>query len=110
MNPRTDAKAERRRMRAIVAAQLRRQRQLEPLHADIAHAIEQLGWRRARPIVIDVIGNARGGRRGTWWRNVGKRNGTKLLGRLQAEPVQGVLFDPHTIEHTARTPNERSPP
>jgi hypothetical protein len=110
MNVRTDAKAERQRTWAIMNARQRRMRQLAPLHADITRAIEQLGWKRARPIVVDVVGHAHGGRRGTWWRKVGKRNGTKLLTRLRAEPVQRVLFDRQTIEHIASTANQRGPP
>jgi hypothetical protein len=86
-------------------AQQKRAAQLAPLHAEIGAAIERLGWRRARPIVADVIGHATGGCHGSWRRKVGKRNGARLLARLQAEPVQGVLFDPRTIpRRSARAP------
>src|SRR5689334_16716117 len=99
--------AEWRRQRAIRAARQRRARELAPIHAEIAHAIEQLGWHTARPIVADTIGHAHGGRNGSWRHKVGKRNGTRLLARLHAIPVQGVLFAPAqepTIDGEPRAP------
>jgi hypothetical protein len=96
-----------RRTRAIRAARRRRTRELAPLHAQIAAAIEQIGWRTARPLVIAIVGHAHGGRHGGWWHKVGKRNGTKLLAALHAVPLQPTLFDETTGTEATRA---RAPP
>jgi hypothetical protein len=94
-----------RQARAIAYARERREREIAPLRTDIAGLIEHVGWRRARPIVIDVIGHATGGPNGTWWHKVGKRNGARLLTRPGNVPIQGVLFDRTAIPRRgARAP------
>jgi hypothetical protein len=71
--------AEECRSYAISKARDRRRVELTPLREEIDNAITRIGWRRARPIVEQVMGFPISRQRGAWWSKVGKRNGQKLL-------------------------------
>lgn len=72
-----------------------RREELLPLRAEVADAIEQVGWRRARPVVEEVLGVHASGPHGGWWGRVGKRSAPKLLralGERLEVTVQLTLF------------------
>jgi hypothetical protein len=73
---------EQRQSYAISKARERRRAELTPVRKQVDHAITRLGWRRARPIVSEVMGFPLRSQRGAWWSRVGKRNGAKLLEAL----------------------------
>jgi hypothetical protein len=82
---------------AIMRSRQERAIELLPLRTQIDDAIEALGWRRAKPIVCEVLGLHITAQRGEWWAKVGKRNGAELLTALRAEKDrprygQGQLF------------------
>jgi len=43
---------------AIVRSRDRRRAELAPSRQQVADAIEAVGWRKARPIIVDVLGTA----------------------------------------------------
>ncbi len=84
-----------------------RREELAPLRLKVAEAIEQVGWRQARPVVEEVLGVHASGPHGGWWSKVGKRAAPKLLQMLaerqRTAPVgQLDLFTqlPATAGHT----------
>ena len=86
-----------RRDHAIMMSRQDRAAKLLPLRTEIDAAIDALGWRRAKPVVCEVLGLHVAGQRGAWWAKVGGRNGPKLLAALKAEasrelPGQRKLF------------------
>jgi len=85
--------AEDRRHYAIVKSRARRTEQLAPLRAEIARAIVEVGWARAKPVVVAVLAPRWhvGGARGPWIEHVGVRSGQRILTGLTALPVQGRL-------------------
>jgi hypothetical protein len=90
--------AEERRSYAISKTRDRRRVELTPLREEIDNAITRVGWRRARPIVEQVMGLPVPRQRGAWRSKVGKRSGQKLLKALaksrNAHPArQASLFD-----------------
>lgn len=73
--------------RAIACARARRAVELAPLRADVAAAVDHVGWHGARPVVEAVLGVRASGRHGGWWSKVGKRSGARLLAALaEVEP------------------------
>jgi hypothetical protein len=84
--------AERRRV-AIARARARREQELAPLRAEVARAVAAVGWRRAKPVIAQVLGPRWhvGGPRGPWWDHVGRRSGARILAELAALPAQGRL-------------------
>ena len=90
------------RDRAIVAARARRAAELAPLRAEVARAIDRVGWRRARPVVAQVLGVRPNGLRGGWWAKVGKRSGARLLVALSlVEPEPRQLTLSHLVPTVA---------
>ena len=80
---------------AVLDAMARRQDELAPLLEEIDARIDEVGWRRARPIVTETIYHADElplARSGPWRYRVGKRNGKKILAALSELPVEGRLF------------------
>jgi hypothetical protein len=75
---------------ARARARERRAIELAPLRSEIAHAIEEVGWRRAKPVVATVLAPRWhvGGPKGQWWEHVGKRSGARILAGLKSLPVQ----------------------
>jgi hypothetical protein len=85
------------RDRAIAASRARRAAELAPLRAEVVQAIDRVGWRRARPVVAQVLGVRPSGLHGGWWAKVGKRSGARLLLALslvEPEPCQLTLSYP----------------
>jgi hypothetical protein len=88
MSTRTLTAHERRRY-AIVKTRERRDRELAPLRAEVARAVAEVGWTRARPVVEATMAPVRvSGPRGVWRSRVGKRIGARILSALAALPVQ----------------------
>lgn len=83
-----------RREHAIAAATVARRDQLLPARLQVAEAIEQVGWRRARPVVEEVLGVHAAGPHGGWWSKVGKRNSRALLLALGHKAEDGQLCLP----------------
>jgi hypothetical protein len=78
--------------RAIAYARERRESELAPLRVQVARAVAEVGWTRARPVVAEVMAPVPvHGPHGRWGRRIGKRNGRRLLAALSALPVQGRL-------------------
>lgn len=78
---------------AIARSAERRDRELAPLRAEVARAVAEVGWSRARPVVEATFGpRVRvSGPRGAWRSRVGKRAGARLLAGLRGMPVQEHL-------------------
>ena len=93
-----------RRHYAIVQARARRAKQLAPLRAEVAAAIAEVGWSRAKPVVTKALGPRWhvGGARGPWIEHVGTRAGTRILAGLRALPVQGRLGLVTSVEIRSR--------
>lgn len=75
---------------AISKAIEERRNDLLPLRREVDRLIDEVGWRRARPIVAEVLGFDPIRQRGAWWARVGKRAGTKLVKRLETEVSLGT--------------------
>lgn len=87
-----------RRARAIARSRQRRADELAPLLAEVDRAVAEVGWLRARPVVVGVMAPVPvTGPRGAWRRRLGKRTGARLLAELTALPVQVRL--PLGFEH-----------
>ena len=82
-----------RRSYAIARSAEHRDHELAPLRAEVARAIAEVGWSRARPVVEAVLGPMVRvtGPRGAWRHRVGKRAGARIVAGLGALPVQGRL-------------------
>lgn len=77
--------------RAISSGRDRRRADLEPLRAEVAERIGEVGWARARPVVEAVLGREVPAQRGAWWSEVGARSGRAILdglGRLDGPQVE----------------------
>jgi len=99
MNTRTLTAAERRTY-AIARTKERRASELAPLLAEVDRAVAEIGWPRARLVVVEVMAPVRvSGPRGAWRRRMGKRTGGRILAALSALPAQQRL----AIEPPART-------
>lgn len=80
---------------AVLDAMARRRDELAPLLEEIDARIDEVGWRRARPIVTQAIYHACElpvALHGPWRYRVGKRNGKRILAALAELPVEGRLF------------------
>ena len=101
----TTLTAAQRRYSAIVKSRAVRAEQLAPLRAEIAAALAEVGWARAKPVVAAALAPRWhvGGARGPWWDHVGVRSGRRILTGLQAMPRQqrlalgAVTHPPRTI-------------
>lgn len=95
-----------RRRRVIAHARDRRTAELAPLRAEVARAVAEVGWTRARPVVEAALGPGIhvSGPRGAWRGRVGKRAGARILAGLAALPAQLAL----PLSHPA--PTVRSSP
>lgn len=76
-----------------------REAELAPMLARISELVEGVGWSRARVVVLEEIYGhdvARDlpalPRNGSWRKRVGKRNGRRIIERLESIGVQGRLF------------------
>jgi hypothetical protein len=76
---------EQRRNYAITRAMERRRAELRPSREEIAELIDQIGWRRARPLVRAALG--RPAQRAGLWR-LGKRDTHRVLVALRERPEQ----------------------
>jgi hypothetical protein len=89
--------SEQRKLYAMAKARERRRAELEPLRTAVDDAICAVGWRRARPVVEEIMGFPVPRQRGAWWSRVGRRNGTRLLTELiqlrDSTPCQPRLWD-----------------
>ena len=64
-----------------------------PIRQRVSDLIDQMGWRRARPIIEEVLGTHATSPRGGWWAGVDKRTGPRLVAALENRcSEQGVLF------------------
>ncbi|MGH9291608.1 MAG: hypothetical protein ACRDZ6_02345 [Acidimicrobiales bacterium] len=73
---------------AIRRSRERRRVELAPLRSAVADEIERLGWRTAKPLVVEIMAPLRiVGPRGGWWSAVGKRQGPRLLEALRETPA-----------------------
>ncbi len=102
-----------RRRYAIVKGAEHREHDLAPLRAEVARAVAEVGWARARPVVEAVLGPMVRvtGPRGAWRHRVGKRAGARIVAGLGALPVQGRLaLRPPSNCHApgVASPGERS--
>lgn len=80
---------------AIRRAQEERRERLDPIRRDLDDLITRVGWRRAKPIITDVLGFPPKSQRGAWWARVGIRNAKKITDRLNDLTTivrQGELF------------------
>jgi hypothetical protein len=82
-----------RQEKAIALAQERRRQELAPLRLEIARLIDEVGFRKAKPVLTKYTGRPIiGGVHGGWWRYIGKRNGPVIKAELEAlRPL--VLFE-----------------
>lgn len=79
---------------AIHRAELARRKEIEPLRLALDDLIASVGWRRAKPVIESVLGHPVERQRGTWWREMGKRNiqkVTKALDTLQTPRSQRLF-------------------
>jgi hypothetical protein len=53
--------------------------------------IERFGWRRVRPLIINVLGHANGGRRRRWRYEVDEESGPQILNELNTLETNGVV-------------------
>jgi hypothetical protein len=82
--------SEERQSYAIARARQRRRVELGPVREEIAGLIDDMGWRRARPIIHAALG--RPVQRPGLWR-LGKRETARVLDALREGPRgQGRLF------------------
>ena len=90
---------EARRRYAVARAGEVRREALAPIRSEVAAAIAEVGWRKAKPVVVAVMAPVGvTGRHGTWWHYVTKRRATRLLAGLHAIPRQGRLFGERTLQ------------
>jgi hypothetical protein len=98
---------------AIAKTKERRDAELAPLRAEVAAAIAEVGWTRARPVVETVLGPgvrvSGPSSRAAWWHKVGKRSGARILAELAALPVQqrfalSLLQPGRSVHETGETP------
>jgi len=82
-----------RQERAIALATETRRTELLQLRTEIANLIEEVSFRKAKPVLMKYTGRPIiGGVHGEWWRYVGKRNGPLIQADLEAlRPLS--LFD-----------------
>jgi hypothetical protein len=86
-----------RRNYAIARAMQQRRAELRPAREEIAELIDQIGWRRARPLVRAALG--RPVQRAGLWR-LGKRDTHRVLIALRERPDekgQLCLFERDTL-------------
>ena len=109
MSTRTLTAHERRRF-AIAEARERRERELAPLRAEVDRLVAEVGWRQARPIVVEIMAPLRvTGPRGAWRSRVGKRAAARILAELGALPVQERLALPVSLPSRNVHPRGDSP-
>jgi len=78
--------------RAIARSRERRRAELAPLRQQVARAVAEVGWARAKPVVVAAMGPVKvAGPRGVWAERMGKRAGARILAELRSFPVQGSL-------------------
>ena len=77
---------------AIIAAQQKRREELDPIRNELDQMIHSIGWRKARPVVEQVMGFPVSRQRGNWWAAVGKRKIKALTEALRDLPRQEKLW------------------
>jgi hypothetical protein len=82
--------AERRQAYAIARSRERTRAELAPARAKIDRLIKQLGWRRARPLVVAALGWPVQ-RKGLW--ALGRIETRRVLDALTRGPAQPSLWD-----------------
>lgn len=95
--------------RAIAHARAERAERLAAMVAEVDTAVAAVGWHRARPCVVAVLGPhvPITGPRGRWRRLLRLRSGRRLLALLDQLPAQGRLaFDsPASLPTVASRPS-----
>ena len=67
---------------AIAAARQAYRLEVLPLREQVSDLVDQVGWRRARPVVEEVLKVHASGPRGGWWSKVTRRRAVELIAVL----------------------------